>query len=117
GLLIGCNNTLKLTTSTMVKNYIPCGGPMALLPAVDLVDPSCLNNVFTGQLVALTLSATFDLYDPDFGSADENLVNLRIASGPFYRMTVGQLLTEANNLIGGCGSSFSNSQMVTALTN
>lgn len=116
GLEIGCTNKLRLTTSAAVRDYLPCGGSAGLLPAGTLTNPDCINNVFTGQLIAATLSTTFDLYDPDFGSSDENLINLRISSGPFFRMSVGQLLTEANNLIGGCGSAFTTSQMVTALT-
>ncbi|MBK8623012.1 MAG: Ig-like domain-containing protein [Saprospiraceae bacterium] len=116
GLEIGCNNKIRLTSSAAVEDYLPCGGSASLLPPGLMVNPSCINNVFTGQLIALTLSATFDLYDPNFGSSDENLINLRIASGPLYRLTVGQLLDEANNLIGGCGSSFTISQLVTALT-
>lgn len=116
GLEIGCTNKIRLISSAAIEDYLPCGGSTSLLPPGILVNPSCINNVFTGQLIALTLSAGFDLYDPDFGQSDENLINLRIASGPLYRLTVGQLLIEANNLIGGCGSSFTASQLVTALT-
>lgn len=117
GLQIGCTNKLRLTTAQAVKNFLPCGGTGSLLPPGTLTNPNCISNVFAGQLVALTLSVTFDLYDPNFAPSGINLRDLKIGSGPLQGLTVQQLLTEANNLIGGCGSSYTISDLSTALTN
>ncbi len=64
-------------------------------------------------MVALTLSVTFDLYDPNFGSSTTNLKDLKIAdaSSPFAGWTVEQLLLEANKVLGGMSSTYSASQL------
>ncbi|MBK9255211.1 MAG: carboxypeptidase regulatory-like domain-containing protein [Saprospiraceae bacterium] len=116
GLEIGCTNKLRLTTAQAVQNFLPCGGTGALLSAGTQTNPNCIGNVFAGQLVALTLSVTFDLYDPNFAPSNFNLKDLKIGSGPLQGLSVQQLLIEANNLIGGCGSAYSISQLSTALT-
>ncbi len=117
GVTIGCTNKLKLTTSLAVEEFLPSGSTANLLPAGILTNPgSSYKNVFAGQLTALSLSAGFDNYDPLFSSAAEKLVDLRISSGPLQGLTVAQLLLESNNLIGGCGSSYSITTLNEALT-
>lgn len=113
GLEIGCVNTLSLSTATAVRNFLPQGGPPTALPNGDLADPSRndYDNVFAGQLVALTLNVEFDRVFSSFGSSDYMLADLLITQGPFMGWSVGQLLDEANQKIGGCGSpSYSFSQ-------
>lgn len=116
GLTIGCNFTLTLTSSAAVQNYLPCGGPSAVLTQ-NYVDPtSCTGGVVVSQLIAATLSTQFDLTDPNFGGSSTNLIDLVIASGPMAGLTVGDVLTEANNAIGGCGSTYSLNQINQTLT-
>ncbi len=118
GLTIGCTRTLKLTSAQAVCDFLPSGTSPKVLPVGNLVNPGqSYRNVFAGQLVAATLNAQFDIYDPNFASNSEyTLGDLEIASGLFQGWTVSELLAEANSKIGGCGSSFSNSQLSDALS-
>ncbi len=114
GLIIGCEYTLTLTSAQAVQNFLPSGGQAKKLPA-NLLNPTNYKNVLAGQLVALTLSVGFDNNDPDFGSGDL-LANAVINNGTFNGWTVQELLDEANNFIGGCPSSYTASQLNSALT-
>lgn len=115
GLVVGCNNTVTLTTANAVTAYLPCGRPSGVL-SQSYVDPSCLNNVLLSQLITATISVTFDAYDPNFGSSNTLLGDLVLASGPLAGLTVNQVLQEANNAVGGCGSQYSLSDLNAALT-
>jgi large repetitive protein len=117
GLTIGCENTLHLSSSQAVRDFLPSGSTPRALDAGNLVDPgSSYNNVLAGQLVAATLSTTFDAYDTNFGQSDMSLSDLTILEGTFASWTVGQLLEEANQIIGGCNSNYSYSQINQALS-
>ncbi|MBK7525353.1 MAG: hypothetical protein IPI53_14705 [Saprospiraceae bacterium] len=116
GLTIGCDNKLILTSASAVDVFLPTNGIDTLLPTGTLTDPEGFNNNFAAQLVALTLSYEFDLYDGDFSASTEPFGKLRIGSGPLLGMTIDDLLMEANYLIGGCSSSYSISDIVNALT-
>lgn len=118
GLTIGCVRTLKLTSPSAIRNYLPQTSTPKALPVGNLVNPSrsAHKNVFAGQLVALALNLGFDNYNANFAPAAGNLKNLRIGSGPFMGWTVQQLFDEANRKIGGCSSaSFSFSQYSNAV--
>ena len=71
-----------------------------------------------GQVIALTLSLTFDGCDADFGTSDLLLGDLVVCttSSPFSGMTVQQVLDEANRFLGGCGSTFTSDELTTVLT-
>lgn len=114
GLQIGCTHTLTLTTAEAVEDLLPSGGQPAMLTE-SMTDPGNYNNTLAGQLVALTLSVGFDAYDPDFGMSSSMLADATLNNGMFQGWTVQQLLDEANSFIGGCGSSFSASQLSDAL--
>jgi hypothetical protein len=117
GITIGCTNKLKLTSSTAVKDFLPSGSTPAMLPAGTLTNPGgAYSNVLAGQLVAATISVVVDGCDPNFGASSYVLGDAIIASGPLQGYSVYGLLTEANNFIGGCGSSFTASQLNAALT-
>lgn len=115
GLTIGCTNTLTLTNSLAVMNYLPCGGPPAVLTQ-SYTNPTCIGNVLVSQLIAATLSVQFDLYDPNFGSSAVNLIDLVVTTGPMAGLTVGDVLVEANSLVGGCGSTYSLGDVNATLT-
>jgi hypothetical protein len=117
GLTIGCTNTLQLTTSAAVDAFLPSGTTARALNAGNMVNPGqTYKNVLAGQLVAATLSVGFDAYDEDFGAGSSLLGDATINSGTFAGWTVNQLLQEANNFIGGCASSYTATQLNTALT-
>lgn len=118
GITIGCvsNNTLTLTTSTAVKNFLPSGSTPSLLPN-DMVNPGGgYNNVLAGQLVAATINITVDQCDPNFSAATGWLGDATYAGGTFAGWTVAEVISAANQFIGGCGGSYSASQFNEALT-
>ncbi len=118
GLTIGCSSgfTIKLTSASAITNFLPQGGsPEALI--ASSTDVSNVNNLFAGQVVALSLSVSFDQNIPNFGTSKSTLSSLVITSGDFMGWTVGQLLNEANRVLGGCQSNYTLSQLNLAVTN
>jgi len=115
GLTVGCGNTVTFTTAQEITDYLPCLGASGIL-SQSYTDPLCLNNSLVSQLVALTLSVEFDWYDPIFGISNTNLGELVVSTGPMNTLTVEQVLFEANNALGGCGSGFTLDQITQTLT-
>ena len=112
-LTIGCTNLLRLTSAQAVNDFLPSFGSGGTLPAGTLTNPGAtFSQTLAGHAVALTLNIKFDLTFANFGSSSTHLKDLYVASGPFTGLTVEQVLAEANNKLGGCGSSYS----TTALT-
>lgn len=109
GLTIGCgSNTLTLTSSAAVQAFLPSGSTPRALDAGNMIDPGAsYNNVLAAQLVAVTLAVGFDVYDPNFSTNTSSFSDLIINSGPFSGMTVGSFLQTANQIIGGCASNYS----------
>lgn len=115
GLVVGCEiNTLTLSTSQDVEDFLPCGGPSAAITQ-DYLNPNCIQNVFAGHLVAATLSVYFDLNDEGFSEATGNLGDLEIASGPFQGLTVYAFLEIANDVFGGCSNAYTPGAVKNAL--
>ncbi len=118
GLVLGCEpgNTLTLTSAAAVENFLPSGSTPAVLGADYLNPGGSYNNVLAGQLMAATLSTTFDAYDANFAPAAGWLGNQVIGSGTFAGMTIAQLLDVANDVIGGCSNAYTPAQLNVALT-
>jgi len=101
GLVVGGLYTLTLTSSEAAQMFLPQGGTANALDG-NYIDPfSSSAGVFGGQVVALTLSVGFDLYDPDFGASSVNLKDLVFVNGVFQGKTVEYVLAEANRVLGG----------------
>lgn len=117
GLTVGCSSgyTLKLTSANAVMNFLPQGGTASALSASS-IDPTTVNNVFAGQVVALSISVSFDQNIANFGASNNSLSGLVITSGDFAGWTVMQLLNEANRKLGGCTSVYSFAQLNAAVT-
>jgi hypothetical protein len=113
GLTIGCgNNTLTLTSSLAVEEFLPSGSTPRALDNGSLIDPGATyDNVLAAQLVGVTLAVGFDVYDPNFSSNSNAFSDLIINSGTFSGMTVGTFLQIANQSIGGCNSNYSFSDL------
>jgi hypothetical protein len=112
GLTVGCNNTLTLTSAQDITNFLPSGSTAAPLPAGSMTNPGAsYSNVLAGQIVAATLSMTFDAYDPDFGDSEEWIGDLIINDGTFQGMSMSELLQIANEVIGGCNTQYSYSEI------
>ncbi len=115
GLSVGCTNTLKLTTAQAVTDFLPSGGPAAVL-GQNYVNPgNTLNNVLAGQLVALSLSVGFDNYDPNFSASSVSMGSLVVSSGTFAGWSINSILAEANKVLGGCASNYTASQLSSVL--
>jgi len=97
-----------LTSSAAVQAFLPSGTSARALDAGNMVDPgSSYKNVLAGQLVAVTLAAGFDSYDPNFSTNTNSFSDLIIANGTFSGMTVSQFLNVANQVLGGCSTEYS----------
>ena len=116
GLYVGCGVlTANLTNSVAVELALPASGkPRALQPAEaggfdGVGDPQVTTELF-GQVVALSLSVTFDQL-PGYDDLDQpiTLANLLIADqGSLCAgMFVYEVLEQANYALGGCPSQLS----------
>lgn len=113
GLTIGCgDNLLVFTSSSAIKDFLPSGSTPRALDEGTLTDPGkSYKNVLAAQLVGVTLAVGFDEYDEDFSSNWQYFANLIIASGTFEGMSVYDFLELANNVIGGCTTGYSFSDL------
>ena len=117
GLKIGCTsgNSLTFTTAQAITNFLPQGSTPAMLPSGTFTNTISGSSALWGQITAAMLNVGFDLYDANFSSSNAHLGNLVYTSGTFSGMTVQQVINEANNKIGGCGSTYSLSALCNAL--
>jgi hypothetical protein len=105
GLTVGSIYTIRLDEEEDVTAFLPSSGQAKALTQ-NYVNPTTLKNTLAGQLVALTLSVTFDQMDPSFGAAGVQLGQMIIGSGAFKGWTVSAFLAEANKILGGSVSSY-----------
>jgi hypothetical protein len=70
GIVVGCDNKLKLSNAQAVTNLLPVSGRIAQLPSGTLTNPNNrkFNNPFAGQVVALKINLTMDEFLPNFSS-------------------------------------------------
>lgn len=107
GIELGCDSgfTALFTSSEAVQNFLPSGGKSGALTG-NLVDPTGNTSagVLLGQLLAAELSVAFDMVDPDFSESDDLLIDLVLCDTGTAAdgLTVGQILDEANLIVGGC---------------
>ncbi len=106
GITIGCTHTLNFSSSADVAAFLPSGTSARILTESH-TNPTNYRNVLAGQLLALTLSVGFDDTDPDFSPSETFLSQQIVNSGSFEGFSVGQILTWANELFGGCESNYS----------
>jgi hypothetical protein len=114
GLTVGCGNTISLTSAQAVTDFLPQGGTAVALTQ-SYVNPTASISVLAGQVTTLALSVGFDNYDANFGASTTSLGAMVIAGGTFQGWTVNQLLTEGNNVLGGCASNYSAAQLNAAI--
>ena len=114
GLVVGCNNTLTFTSAQAITNFMPSGGTPSAISG-SYVDPTSKMGTLASHVVALSLSVGFDAYDADFGGSDSPLGAMFVEKGMFAGWTVAELLIEGNQLLGGCYSMYSASELTGAL--
>lgn len=112
GVVIGCAGgfTLTYTSSAAVQNYLPGGGGPAVLTS-SAVNPTGSRGNLSSQLLALTLSVGFDASDPNFSPSSTSLGSLTIHAGTFAGMSIANFLQLGNNILGGCSSQYTPSQI------
>jgi hypothetical protein len=119
-LVLGCTAgwTVTLTSAGAVSALLPTDGAPASLaasyvdPALDAAggeDPLAQATdagEFLGQTVALALNLYFDGCDLGFGSSETPLADLVVCdpASPLSGWPGGEVLAEANAVLGGCGS-------------
>jgi len=119
GLTIGSGTkTVKFTTAQSITDNLPAGGGPTTLPSGNAVDPASgyLNTELDGQIIAAMLSVGFDANDASFSISSGVLGNLVFNSGTFNGKSVQFVIDEANKAIGSVGSSYSLTDINTALT-
>lgn len=119
GLTIGSGTkTVKFTTAQAITDNMPVGGGAQVLPTGNVIDPAAgyLNTELDGQIIAAMLSVGFDASDAGFSISTGVLGNLVFNFGAFSGKSVQFVITEANKAIGSVGSSYSLSDINTALT-
>jgi hypothetical protein len=108
GLTIGCgDNTLSFNSAQEITDFLPEGSTASALPNLT---------VLTGQLVAASLNVGFDAYDADFAGSDVALGDMFIDTDGFEGMTLSDILSAANEVIGGCSDAFSYPALNAVLT-
>ncbi|MBN4062482.1 MAG: hypothetical protein COA57_06245 [Flavobacteriales bacterium] len=115
GIIIGCNNTITLTSAQAVTDFLPQGGQPAAI-SQSYTNPTQALTVLAGQVLALTLSIGFDNYDQQFGSSSTALEDLVIISGLMAGQTVAYALDQGNSALGGCSISYSISDINNVLS-
>ncbi len=112
-LTVGCapgNYYIKLTSAQAVTDLLPTGGKPAALTS-NVTDPASVKSVLVGQIVALKLSVGFDAYDAGFGGSNIELGDMIIGSGPFKGLSVYDFLNIAEQVLGGCNTAFTVTQV------
>lgn len=118
GLTIGsATKTVKFTTAQSITDNLPAGGGPKALPSGNVTNPLAgyLNTELDGQIVAAMLSVGFDVNDASFSISSGVLGNLVFNSGTFNGKSVQFVIDEANKAIGSIGSSYSLTDLNTAL--
>ena len=112
GLMVGTAlRNLKLSSAKAVDDFLPSGSSPRALENSYVNPGQTYQNVFAGQVVALTLSVRFDEWDANFSSNSIKLGDLIVNSGTFAGWTVYQILAEANKVLAGEASMYSASQL------
>jgi len=98
-VVVGCTFKLTFNSSVAIENFLPAGGTPGVLTANALNPTSSAAGVFAGQVTALQISVSFS----NAGKLPAGLASFVIPTGAAAGKTVGQVLTDANNALGGCG--------------
>lgn len=115
GLLIGCGNTVTFTSAQAITDFLPSGGAAKAITESYTDPDNSFKNGLVAQLTALSISVGFDSYFPDFGASTLNLADMYIASGTFEGLTVAEVLGLANEVLGGCNTDYTATEMAEVL--
>ena len=112
------NLRVTFSGSGAIAGFSFCQNSGAALDTDACVNLSSgMKSTLGGRLVAAKLNVAFDLADENLGAANFPFGDLvvRPANNPFAGMTVTQVIQEADNFFGQCGSTFTKGQLNGAL--
>lgn len=102
---IGCaSTTMTFSTAASVTAYLPNGNG----------SPAPFNTNLATQVLALSISVALDNNVPSFGASNDHLACLVVVDpnyAAFVGMSVQDVLDLANDVLGGCNTSYTFSQM------
>jgi hypothetical protein len=104
GLTVGGTYTARFTSAAAVDAYLPAGKTPGVFTRNYTNPTSTTAGVFGGQVVALTLNVRFDAAGVLPDSSNIPLGALPLSTTRFAGLTVGELLTLSNTVIGGTTS-------------
>jgi len=108
GLTIGGREkTVVFTNAQTLTAFLPAQGRFRILTE-SLTDPQKrdMKNTFLSNVVALTLSVTFDEKIESFSPSNIDLGDMLISRGNLIGISVAEILEEANKTIAGFDSRF-----------
>jgi hypothetical protein len=111
GVTIGGAYSVKFGAATNIDAFLPQGGTAGVFKATATNPTSTAAGVFAGQVLALQLSVDFS----NKGLTSGGLASLHVVSGKMAGYTVGQVLTIANQVLGGTTSALPAGMSVTDL--
>ncbi|MEO8597084.1 MAG: putative Ig domain-containing protein, partial [Candidatus Solibacter sp.] len=97
GVTIGGSYYLKFTSASAIANFLPQDGTAGTLYGSATNATSSAAGVLAGQVLSLQLSVDFS----NKGITRSGLSSLKVASGELAGKTVAQVLTLANQVLGG----------------
>ncbi len=124
GVKVGCGDGYELvfTTADAVDTYLPCtGGAQDLTlshggtnPTADS-DPSCWDNALVTHVLTAKLNVAFDAADPAFSPSDIALGDLIAVDGPFYGMSINDIIAISDLVLGDCSEAYTPQECRVAL--
>ena len=96
-MAIGGTYKLTFTSASAIANFLPQGTTAGKLLSSATNPTTSAAGVLAGQVLALQLSVDFS----NKGITPAGLANLKVVSGPAAGMTVAQVLSSANAILGG----------------
>lgn len=103
--------TLTFTSAEAITAFLPASGSPAALTET-FIDPTKkdIRNTFASQILALTISTSFDAVIEDYSASTLSLGTMVVAEGAMAGLSVTQVLAEANQLLAGLESQYTISQ-------
>jgi hypothetical protein len=76
-----------------------------------------IRSTLISRVVTATLNVGFDAFDPAFGGANFPFGFMVVRNGTFAGMTVNEVITAANDYVGGCSTTYTRQELNGALNN
>jgi len=107
----GNGHIVWVKDASAVTTYLPMfGKPTALTQ--DYTSGTLPNNSLVGELITLCCNMDLEHYDPWFHDGMTTpLRDMKIGSGTFQGMTVDQFFKLANDVVGGCNTTYTAAQV------